>query len=253
MPPVKVEWDYTHLAEAYLKRPGYAPAVIDTILARAGAERGARACDIGAGTAHLTLPLLQRGLVVDAVEPNDAMRALGCRRTIGVGAVSWHDGTGESTGMASASYALVTFGSSFNVCDRSAALVETARLLGRGGWFACLWNHRDLADPLQAEIEALIRARVPGYALGARREDQTAVIAASGLFGPAEVVAGTIVHSLSAAEWSEAWRSHATLARQAGDQHPAIVAAIEKLLAERGGEHVDVSYTTRAWIARKAA
>jgi SAM-dependent methyltransferase len=250
---MKVEWDYTDLAEAYLKRPDYAPSVIDGILERAGAERGARACDIGAGTAHLTLPLLERGLVVDAVEPNDAMRRLGRWRTANIPGVTWHDGTAEATGMGSEEYVLVTFGSSFNVCDRRIALVETHRLLRQGGWFACLWNHRDLTDPLQAEVEAVIRARVPGYTLGSRREDQTEVIAASGLFEPVQVVTGRIVHTVSTVDWIEAWRSHATLARQAGAKQMEVVAAIEALLAHHNLERIDVPYTTRAWMARKAA
>lgn len=247
---MKVEWDYTHLAEAYLKRPDYAPDVIDAIVSRVGP--GVRACDIGAGVAHLTIPLLSRGLTVDAVEPNDAMRALGIRRTAGFANVAWYEGTGEATGMATGAYGLVTFGSSFNVCDRAAALKETVRLLSEGGWFACMWNHRDLDDPLQTEVEALIRSRVPDYALGTRREDQTAVIDASSLFGPVEVVSGSIMHVVSAADWVEAWRSHATLARQAGENHGAVVDAIEALLSARGLTEIPVPYTTRAWIARKA-
>ena len=153
--------------------------------------------------------------------------------------------------MPAAVYALVTFGSSFNVCDRAAALRETVRILAPGGWFACLWNHRDLDDPLQAEVEALIRSRVPDYALGSRREDQTRVIDASGLFGPVEAVEGRIVHTVPAQDWVEAWRSHATLARQAGDGHPAVVVAIENLLKAHGLDSVPVPYTTRAWIARR--
>lgn len=248
---MKVEWDYTHLAQAYLKRPDYAPEVIDAIIARAGVTSGSRVCDVGAGVAHMTLPLLARGLTVDAVEPNDAMRALGIERTDANPTVAWYEGTGEATGMPTAAYALVTFGSSFNVCDRAAALRETARILAPGGWFACLWNHRDLDDPLQAEVEALIRGRVPDYALGTRREDQTAVIRASGLFGPVEALEGQIVHTVPAQHWVEAWRSHATLARQAGGEHPAVVAAIEDLLKARGLDAVPVPYTTRAWVARR--
>lgn len=248
---MKVEWDYTHLAQAYLKRPDYAPEVVDAIVARAGAGPGARVCDVGAGVAHMTLPLLARGLMVDAVEPNDAMRALGTQRTADNPAAVWHEGTGEATGMPASTYALVTFGSSFNVCDRAAALRETVRILLPGGWFACLWNHRDLDDPLQADVEALIRSRVPDYALGTRREDQTAVIEASGLFGPVAAVDGRIVHTVSAEDWVEAWRSHATLARQAGDGHLAVVAAIEDLLKARGLDAIPVPYTTRAWIAQR--
>ena len=64
-----IDWDYTDLAHAYLKRPGYAGSVIDDLLGRASLKAGALCCDIGAGVGHLTLMLADRGLVVTAVEP----------------------------------------------------------------------------------------------------------------------------------------------------------------------------------------
>ena len=59
--------------------------------------------------------------------------------------------------MAGESYHMTTFGSSFNVCDRQKALIESKRILVHRGWFACMWNHRDLEDPLQKEIESIIK------------------------------------------------------------------------------------------------
>ena len=78
---MKTQWDYTDLAQAYLKRPDYADAAIDGMLERGRLTRGAAACDVGAGVAHLTLKLLERGLRVVPVEPNDEMRRLGAERT----------------------------------------------------------------------------------------------------------------------------------------------------------------------------
>ena len=86
------------LADAYLKRPDYADAAIDAMLLIAGAEKGDRLCDVGAGIAHLTLMLAARGLDVLAVEPNNAMRANGIKRTEKLANVVWHEGTGEATG-----------------------------------------------------------------------------------------------------------------------------------------------------------
>ena len=63
--------------------------------------------------------------------------------------------------MAGESYHMTTFGSSFNVCDRQKALIESKRILVHRGWFACMWNHRDLEDPLQNEIESIIKKRIP--------------------------------------------------------------------------------------------
>jgi ubiquinone/menaquinone biosynthesis C-methylase UbiE len=154
---MKTEWDYTTLADAYLKRPDYADAAIDAMLSIAGAEQGDKFCDVGAGVAHLTLMLAARGLDVTAVEPNDAMRGNGIKRTAELPNVKWHEGTGEATGQSTQAFDMVTFGSSFNVCDRQQALKETARILKPRGWFACMWNHRNLEDPIQARIEAIIK------------------------------------------------------------------------------------------------
>lgn len=247
---MKTNWDYTDLAEAYLKRPQYADDAIDGLFASAGLAAGAAACDVGAGVAHLTLKLAARGLKVTAVEPNDAMRALGQKRTSELADVSWFEGTGEETGQAAGAFDLVTFGSSFNVTDRALALLETKRLLKPGGWFAAMWNHRDLTDPIQSAIEALIQDAIPEYGYGTRREDQATVINESGLFNAVQKIEGGVVHTQTVPEVVEAWRSHATLHRQAGDKFDGIVAGIEELLLANGQPEIVVPYTTRLWAAQ---
>lgn len=247
---MKTEWDYTTLADAYLKRPDYADAAIDAMLSIAGAEKGDKFCDVGAGVAHLALMLAARALAVVAVEPNDAMRANGIKRTEKLGNVRWHEGTGEVTGQASQAFDMVTFGSSFNVCDRQQALKETARILKPCSWFACMWNHRQLEDPIQAQIEVIIKERVSGYGYGTRREDQTAVIDASGLFGPVVHLDSRVMHAQTIEECVEAWRSHATLERQAGAAFQDVVAAIENYLQSLGTPSIQIPYSTNIWVAQ---
>jgi ubiquinone/menaquinone biosynthesis C-methylase UbiE len=247
---MKTEWDYTTLADAYLKRPDYADAAIDAMLSIAGAEQGDKFCDVGAGVAHLTLMLAARSLDVIAVEPNDAMRANGIKRTADLGNVSWHEGTGEVTGQSSQAFDMVTFGSSFNVCDRQQALKETARILKPRGWFACMWNHRHLDDPIQARIEAIIKERVAGYGYGTRREDQTAVIDASELFGPVVHLDARVIHEQSIAECLEAWRSHATLERQAGARFHEVIDAIDDYLQSLQTPSIQIPYSTNIWVAQ---
>jgi ubiquinone/menaquinone biosynthesis C-methylase UbiE len=244
-----LEWDYTELAATYSLRPQYAARAIDTIVG-APERSNPRAADIGAGTGHLTLDLSARGCTVDAVEPNEAMRSIGIERTAGLAGVTWFVGIGEETGLDSGAYDLVTYGSSFSNTDQPVALRETARILDRGGWFACIWNHRKLDDPLQEEIEALIRARVPGYEYGLRRKDHAPVLEASGLFGPVTRLEEPVLHRVDADDWLVAWRSHATLQRQAGDEFDAIVDDIEQLVRDRAGSEVEVPYTTVGWLAQ---
>ncbi|MGB3705908.1 MAG: methyltransferase domain-containing protein [Castellaniella sp.] len=247
---MKTEWDYTSLADAYLQRPDYSGAAIDSMLKIAGATTGETICDVGAGVAHLTLMLGARGFEVTAVEPNDAMRTNGIKRTSSMTNVRWHEGTGEQTGQASQAFSLVTFGSSFNVCDRPAALKETARILKPKGWFACMWNHRYLDDPIQSRIESIIKSHIDAYNYGSRREDQTAIVDASGLFGPVTHLDSRVIHIQSIKDCVEAWRSHATLERQAGAAFNAIINEIEAYLKGLGTHSIQIPYTTNIWIAQ---
>lgn len=246
----QVTWDYSELAKPYLKRPAYSPPGLDAMLTIMSARPGVEICDVGAGIGHLSIPLAERGYRVVAVEPNDAMRGIGADRTKDIANLSWRAGTGQETGFADNSFDVVTFGSSFNVMDRATALTETSRILKPGGWFACMWNHRDLDDPLQTEVEDLIRSSIANYDYGTRREDQTSIIVASGLFEKPYRIEAPILHRVSSEDWIEAWKSHATLQRQAGDDHLSIVSGIERLLEAKGLSEIEIPYTTRIWIAR---
>ena len=247
---MKTEWDYTALADAYLKRPGYSRPAFKAMVSIAGLKKSDTVCDVGAGVAHLTLLLADTSLDVVAIEPNNAMRTGGMKRTEKLNNVRWQEGTGEATGQAAQAFDMVTFGSSFNVCDRQQALTETARILKPSGWFACMWNHRQLEDPIQSRIEALIQERVPSYGYGTRREDQAAAIDDSGLFGSVVRLSSTVTHEQTIAECVEAWRSHATLARQAREKFPDVVEAIENYLRSRGTQTILIPYSTNVYVAQ---
>jgi SAM-dependent methyltransferase len=179
------------------------------------------------------------------------MRALGADRTRGRAGVVWLAARGEATGLASGVVDVVVFGSSFNVVDRGRAVAEAARVLRPGGWIACFFNHRRLDDPVQARIEELIRERVPGYAYGARREDQARALREGSFFDQVQRLEGDVLHTVDLRDWLVAWRSHATLARQAGASFPAVLDAIRSLVTAGGRARLDVPYTTRLWMARR--
>lgn len=246
-----LDWDYGDVARAYLKRPGYAPGAIDEIVATARLARGAQVADVGAGTGNLTVPLLERGLRVTAIEPNDAMRTLGRERTRPWPATEWRSSVAERTGLAAASHDAVGFGSSFNVVDPVAAVAESARIVRPGGWLFCLWNHRVLDDALQAAIEAAIRRHVPAFEPGTRRDDPSARLCSDGWFGDVRAIEATVRHRVATADFVEAWQAHLTLRRAAGAAFPAVLDAIATLVARTGQSAIEVPYVTRAWLARK--
>ncbi len=247
---MKTEWDYTELAAAYLKRPDYAQTAIDKMLQTAGVRKGDLVCDVGAGAAHLTIKLAEYGLEVFAVEPNDAMRANGIERTKKFENVRWFEGVGEHTGMETGKFDMVTFGSSFNVCDRQKALVEAKRILKDNGWFACMWNHRDLNDPLQKEIEAVLMQGIENYGYGTRREDQTEVINKSEIFQEVVFVEGTVMHEVLAEDFIEGWKSHGTVQRQSKEKFQYINERIREVVEGKGQEYIKIPYTTRIWMAQ---
>ena len=247
---MKTQWDYTDLAKAYLKRPDYAPKALEGLFELIQLPKEASVCDVGAGVAHLTLPLLRQGFRVTAVEPNDAMRVLGRKRTQDFENIMWFEGTGEVTGQPEHCFDLVSFGSSFNVCEREKALQETKRILKPGGWFTCLWNHRNLDDPIQQEIETLIQKHVPDYHYGTRREDQRSLLEHSGYFKQIYFFSGQIVHQMSRPDMVMAWRSHATLQRQAANRFEDVIADIDGYLNQLESQTVEIPYTTRLWAAQ---
>ncbi|MEE9426092.1 MAG: class I SAM-dependent methyltransferase [Methylococcales bacterium] len=246
----KVSWDYTQFAHNYDNRPDYSAQAIDRVFTDICLTRGQLAADIGAGTGKLTQHLLRWELMVTAVEPNQAMRQIGeCntqRQT-----VSWVNTCGEATGLKENSFDVVCYGSSFNVMDHKAALAEAVRILKPGGWLICLWNHRDLSEPLQAEIEAIIQAEIPNYQYGTRRQDQTSVIRNNRGFDKVYYAEHYVLLQLRVEDQLAAWRSHATLKRQAGQRFGAVIEQIQQRL--NGLESITVPYHTRIWYARNSS
>jgi ubiquinone/menaquinone biosynthesis C-methylase UbiE len=247
----KVTWDYTEHAEHYDKRADYSDEAIKHLLETMHCGPSRTVADVGAGTGKLTKELLKHGLTVKSVEPNDAMRTLGIENTRGKSA-TWSVGTGEATGLPDGSVYAVFFGSSFNVVDRGLTLSEVARILVPEGWFACMWNHRELEDPIQQHIEAIIKSAIPAYTYGSRREDPTEIINASGLYSPVQSMERSFVWKMSKTDIIVAWKSHATLKRQAGGESrfQDIIDQIARYL-DKLPDAINVPYTTRIYFAQK--
>lgn len=248
---MKLAWDYTAFAAAYVKRPPYARAALERLLAVAALAPGEAVCDVGAGDGRASLALLERGLRVTAIEPNPAMRRIGVARTRERAGVHWVASYGEATPLAGATFGLVSFGSSFNVVDRALALPEAARILRPGGWIACFFQYRCLEDPLQGRIESEIRRWLPRYRPGERREDQRGSIDRSRLFGAVRRFEERSVETVDREDWLDAWRAHATLARQAGSCLDLVLQRIREVVQAAAGPRLEVPYLTRVWMARR--
>lgn len=252
---VEQVWDYTKHAKFYSYRPNYAPKTIDMLitLAKSGdVNKNLKVADIGAGTGNLSIMLLERSCEVVSVEPNDAMREIGIERTKGQN-IKWVRATGIDSTLEDAQFDWVTFGSSFNVMDRNEALEESYRLLKRNSYFSCMWNHRDLNDPIQKIAEDTIIEFVPNYTRGTRREDQRPIIESrKDLFDNIVYIEEDFYFHQSIENYINAWKSvknpYWDLETKEGTE---LFEKISLKMSERLPKEFDIKYTTRCWSAKK--
>ncbi|WP_234698345.1 class I SAM-dependent methyltransferase [Lacisediminihabitans changchengi] len=96
--------------------------------------------DLGAGTGKFTRSLVDLGLDVIAVEPDERMRATLASSLPGVTALA---GTAEHLPVADASVDAITVAQAWHWVDPALAVPETARALRPGGTLGLVWNLRD--------------------------------------------------------------------------------------------------------------
>jgi len=242
-------WDYSKLAKSYLKRAPYSKNALDKLYGIIKSDCK-QICDIGAGTGFLSKELASRGFIVTSIEPNDEMRKYGIQDTQNVKNIIWKKAAAEETFEKENYFDAVTYGSSFNVVDKDAALREAHRIVKSKGWFSCMWNHRDLHDPLQEQIEDIIKKHIPEYSYGSRREDQSDVLKQSNLFSSVEFFSNTFIHKYRKEDVFEAWQSHGTLHRQAKEKFSLILDDIKTFLDGLNKEYIEIPYETKIWVAQ---
>ncbi len=156
---------FSQRVENYIRyRPGYPEAVVDLLWREAGLAKGSVVADLGSGTGILSAMLLQRGLVVRAVEPNAEMREAAERLLGAEPAFVSSGGTAELTGLAGHSVDLITAAQAFHWFDRAEAKKEFARILKPGGVAALIWNERRVTStPFLREYEAFLETHGTDY------------------------------------------------------------------------------------------
>lgn len=236
--------DFVDQAQAYAARPGYPPALLDRLLARAGVVAGDTVADLGAGTGIFTALLAARGLRVLAVEPSAPMRAA----APDLPGVTWHDGTFEAPGLAAGAVRWITAAQAFHWADPPRALPALAAALADGGHLTCLWNDRRNHDSaVLRDVVALVRREVPGFDEHYRDRAWSEVLAGRWFEPPVlDEERHTVV--MTRARFVALWQSHNRLAEAAGPALPGLIAAIADRVADLAT--VEVPYLTRAFTAR---
>lgn len=159
---------FDEVAEAYdAVRRGYPTALADRAMERGGLRAGSRVVEVGSGTGKLTELLLERGLVVDAVEPGANMAAAAQRRVGEGAAVTFHIGRFEDVELPEQAFDGLFSATAFHWVDPRIGWAKAASLLREGGLLALLVHvmlRDDETAVIHEEFVEALRAHAPKLA-----------------------------------------------------------------------------------------
>jgi len=140
---------FGRLAADYARfRPSYPREAVDWLVP----DGATRVADVGAGTGQLTARLLERGLAVEAVEPDAAMLAE-LRRSCP--AATTHEAGADALPLPDASVDAVLVATAWHWFPFEEAVAEVRRVLRPGGWLGLVWNLVTPREPWERELTGL--------------------------------------------------------------------------------------------------
>lgn len=242
--------DFTKQASSYrLARPGYPLSLVDQLIELVGIQPDSPVVDIGAGTGIFTQILVDRGLRVTAVEPNEAMR----QQAPELPGTTWVRGTFEETNLADRSQKWAVAAQAFHWADPPRALPEIRRILCEGGHLTVLWNNRAVKESeLLQWTEQTIRKHAPEFEESYRNRDWRAVLVSTGDF--TFVSSDTMKHqvAMSRDRFLTLWKSHHRLNEIAGpERFASLFKELVAHLVEQRIDTVDVPYICESWTVRR--
>jgi ubiquinone/menaquinone biosynthesis C-methylase UbiE len=161
---VKTTGKFTDKADIYAKyRPSYPKEYIDYLVSENELNEDQSVADIGSGTGILSRQLLERGLHVIGVEPNDDMRKTAEESLRNYYRFKSVKATAENTTLQEHSVDLVTVAQAFHWFDHQAFKVECQRILKPEAPVALVWNSRDPASPIIQENAEICQQTCPAF------------------------------------------------------------------------------------------
>ncbi|UPK41451.1 class I SAM-dependent methyltransferase [Paenibacillus pabuli] len=156
---------FTSRVDSYLKyRPSYPKEAMDYLYDVVGLRANSKIADIGSGTGIISKLLLERGSVVIAVEPNQAMREAAEQMLESNPKFQSIAGSAESTGLPDQSVEFIVCAQAFHWFDRSVAQIEFRRILQPGGRVILIWNSRlTNGTPFREEYNQLLHTYGTDY------------------------------------------------------------------------------------------
>jgi SAM-dependent methyltransferase len=177
-------------------RPGYPSEVFTLLVERCGLGVGSRVLEVGAGAGQATLPMLEMGARVTAVEPGPGLAQRLVERAPGL-PLHVILTTFEKAAITDASYDLVVSATAFHWVDPRVGLAKAGAALRDRGWLALWWTvfgDATRPDPFHEALLPILRAKAPelvpegqaalSYALDVAARSRE--IASSGLYRSVE-------------------------------------------------------------------
>jgi SAM-dependent methyltransferase len=162
MKSIDNKYKFNGRAEGYSKhRPGYADGFVDYLIENNFLTQNGLIADIGSGTGILSRQLLEKGLKVIAVEPNDDMRKEAENSLASFPKFISINGTAEFTGINEKSIDLVTAAQAFHWFDKEKFKAECKRILKTGSKVSLVWNSRVADDPMVIECGKIFMDMCP--------------------------------------------------------------------------------------------
>lgn len=145
-------------------RPSYPPSLFETLRDDFGLAAEQTAADVGSGTGIFSKLLLDEGLTVLGVEPNDAMRRA-AEETLGAHPHFQSIAAGaEATTLSASSVDWIFAAQAFHWFDLKRCRTEFERILRPGGRVVLVWNNRRHDTPFLADYEQILLQYGTDYA-----------------------------------------------------------------------------------------
>lgn len=236
-------------------RPSYPRELYRRILAKSGAARFDVAADLGCGAGHSLAGLFEVASEVRGVEPGEQLLEL-ARRAYPQARIS--AGSGEETGLDSASVDLVTIGTALTWMDCELALREVHRILRVGCWLAVYaYAFPRIHGPADEVLQRHLREHWDAHRSDRLREpvDVSASVRASELFADCESFG--VPHQLCydperLTRFLESTSFvHAFLGTHTDPCR--YLAALTEELRVAGGSELEVDFSLQVVVARRSA
>jgi SAM-dependent methyltransferase len=247
------------VAERYDRiRPGYLPATVDDLVELAGLAPGDRVLEIGCGTGQLTVPLVERGLAVTAVELGAELAAVARRKLAGAAEVVV--GAFEDVPLEDGAFDLVVAATSFHWVDPAVRLAKPARILRPGGALAVVATEHVLGGtaPFFADAQDCYERWDPEHTPPGLRLTPAAEVPAahpeldgSALFAPATQRRYEWDADYSTAQYRELLLTYSNHLAMPPETREGLLGCIGSLIDTRYGGAVTKRYLTELRVARR--